>query len=137
MSILDLAAGLFFGALAGMGIGGGGLIVIYLTLFRDYSQTDAQCTNLVFFTVAAAASLFIHFRKRKIKFFPVIFLTLGGLFGSFAGAHVTTLIPQDITRKLFGIMLVTTGLITFVKTKSGRRKPYAAKGIKNFRQTHI
>ncbi|MBE6562892.1 MAG: sulfite exporter TauE/SafE family protein [Ruminococcaceae bacterium] len=132
MSILDIAAGLLFGALAGMGIGGGGLIVIYLTLFRDYSQRDAQGANLIFFIVAAAASLLIHFRKRKIKFFPVIFLTLGGLFGSFAGAHVTTLIPQEITRKLFGIMLVATGLITFIKTKRVMRKSPAIKGTKNF-----
>lgn len=124
MSILDIAAGILFGALAGMGIGGGGLIVIYLALFRDYPQTDAQLANLIFFTVAAAASLFIHFRKRKIKFFPVIFLTVGGLFGSFLGSHVTTLIPQEITRKLFGTMLVTTGLITFIKTRRIMKNPH-------------
>lgn len=131
MTFIDIAAGILFGALAGMGIGGGGLIVIYLTLFRDYAQKDAQLANLIFFTVAAAASLFIHFKKRKIKFFPVIFLTVGGLFGSLLGSHVTTLIPQEITGKLFGVMLVITGFITFIKAKRLMRKSPADKGIKN------
>ena len=128
MSIFDIAAGIIFGALAGMGIGGGGLIVIYLTLFRDYSQTDAQAANLIFFIVAAAASLLIHFKRRKIKFFPVIFLTLGGIFGSFAGSLVMSLIPREITRKLFGIMLVSTGIITLSKTKRKREKALRVKG---------
>lgn len=133
MTVFDILAGLLFGILAGMGIGGGGLIVIYLTLFRDYSQIDAQGANLLFFTVAAAAAMFIHFKKRKISFLPVIILTLSGLAGAFAGSHVTAVIPQGITRKLFGIMLIASGMITAFRASDKKTKILAAKGLSGFR----
>ena len=126
MNIIDVAAGLLFGALAGMGIGGGGLIVIYLTALRGFSQIDAQGTNLLFFAVAAAASMFIHLKKRKIKVIPVLIMSLTGLVGAYFGARVTAVIPQELTRKLFGLMLIGSGIITLYRiyTQKGSN-PYS------------
>lgn len=112
MIIADIAAGILFGILAGMGIGGGGLLVIYLTLIRDYAQIDAQTTNLLFFVFAAFAAMAVHIRKRKIDFVLVSSLAISGIVGSLLGSHVTMIIPQNITRKLFGAMLIASGIIT-------------------------
>lgn len=115
MLFVDIIAGILFGILTGMGIGGGGLLVIYLTLIRDFSQIDAQGANLLFFTVAAAAAMTIHFKKRNIRIKTVLLMAAFGIIGSFAGANVTAVIPQEITRKLYGAMLIASGMLTAVK----------------------
>ena len=45
--------------LAGMGVGGGGLLVLYLVFIKDMGQTMAQGLNLVFFIMSLF--LYIHF----------------------------------------------------------------------------
>ena len=122
MILIDILAGVIFGMLAGMGIGGAGLIVIYLTLLRGYSQIDAQAANLIFFAVAAAASMFIHAKKRKIRYIPVLITAAAGITGAYFGSHTASVIPQEITRKIFGVMLVASGLITMAKTMSKKSK---------------
>ena len=112
MIIADIAAGILFGILAGMGIGGGGLLVIYLTLIREYSQIDAQAANLLFFVFAAFAAMAVHIRKRKIDFVLVSSLAIAGIVGSLFGSHIAVIIPQFVTRKLFGAMLIVSGVIT-------------------------
>ena len=42
--------------LSGMGIGSGGLLVIYLTLLEKVPQLTAQGINLLFFIFASASS---------------------------------------------------------------------------------
>ena len=55
--VIDILAGILIGTLTGMGIGGGGLLVIYLTAVRGMPQLSAQGCNLLFFIFAASASL--------------------------------------------------------------------------------
>ena len=43
--------------LAGTGVGGGGLFILYLVSVLGTPQTDAQAVNLVFFISAAIAAL--------------------------------------------------------------------------------
>lgn len=131
--IADIISGILFGALAGMGIGGGGLIVIYLTLLRNFTQIDAQGVNLLFFTVAASASMVIHLKKRKLQLFPLVIMTLTGLAGAYFGTRITAVIPQSLTRKLFGVMLVASGMITAVKTQSKAKENGVSKKDVDFR----
>ena len=44
-------AGILSGIIGAMGIGGGGILIIYLTLFADMEQMAAQGINLLFFFV--------------------------------------------------------------------------------------
>ena len=49
MNISALLAGLFSGILGSMGLGGGAVLVIYLSLFTNTKQLSAQGINLIFF----------------------------------------------------------------------------------------
>ena len=51
--VIDILAGILIGTLTGMGIGGGGLLVIYLTAVRGMQQLSAKACNLLFFIFAA------------------------------------------------------------------------------------
>lgn len=111
--MLDFIIALITSALAGTGVGGGGLLVIYLTLIKDMEQLKAQGINIAFFLAGAVASMFIHIRKRQLNF-PLILLlgTLGAL-GSVLGAMLTEKIGSSLIQKAFGVMLAASGIKTF------------------------
>ncbi len=97
------------GALSGMGIGGGGLLVIYLTLLRGTEQISAQGLNLYFFIFASAASLFVHACKRNINYSHVLLLALFGMPAALIGGYTALLTDPETLRKAFGYMLIFAG----------------------------
>ena len=68
--MLDFIVTSLISMLMGLGIGGGGLYISYLTLWQGISSSLARGTNLLFFVITSAASLAVHLRKRKI--FPLL-----------------------------------------------------------------
>ena len=61
----DFIAGLLCAVLAAMGVGGGGLLVIYLTLVKELPQLYAQGINLLFFLPSALVSLLFKIKLLK------------------------------------------------------------------------
>ena len=60
MNIGALAAGLFSGIIGGMGLGGGAVLIIYLTVFSDVDQLKAQGINLLFFIPIALLAVSVY-----------------------------------------------------------------------------
>ena len=58
--IFDVVISFVLAALSGLGVGGGGLFVIFLALFTDTPQLVAQGMNLLFFVFSASSSLIIR-----------------------------------------------------------------------------
>ena len=67
MNITALLAGLFSGIIGGMGMGGGAVLIIYLSLFTDTPQIKAQGINLLFFIPIGLTALIIYAFKKQIK----------------------------------------------------------------------
>jgi len=122
MFIIDLIAGILISTLAGLGVGGGGLLVVYLTVAKDISQIEAQGINLLFFVVAGAASLIIHIKKRKLEFKSIILMIIFGSIGAVAGSFIANSTDATIVKKIFGGFLLVSGLIElFSKTKKAEK----------------
>lgn len=119
--LTDIIAGLVIAILTGLGIGSGGLLVIYLTLFDNVPQIAAQGLNLLFFLFSAGASMFIHLRERKIFFSLALLLTLSAIPGVFLGVFLASRLSVDIIRTIFGSMLVISGAITLFR-KDARKE---------------
>ncbi len=118
MNIAALLAGLFSGIIGGMGMGGGAVLIIYLTVFKDTPQFEAQGINLLFFIPIAILALTIYAFKGKIRFKTVLPLVIGGILGVFAGLFLTDIIGSGMTAKLFGGFLILLGVKEiFVKSK--------------------
>ena len=115
--LFNLIASFIIAALSGMGVGGGGLFVIFLAFFSELDQIVIQGTNLLFFLFSASASLIIHLLKRKIFPFLILILVLSGAVGAICGTILSEILPSDILRRIFGIMLVITGVFS-LKNKS-------------------
>lgn len=115
MLIIDIIASFLIAVLSGMGIGSGGLLVIYLTFADSLPQLTAQGINLLFFLFSSGAAMAVHLRRRKIFWGAVlamsIFGVIGALLGSFAAGHL----PTSVIRKLFGGMLTVSGIFALFK----------------------
>lgn len=106
--------------LSGMGVGGGGLFAVYLSVFTDVPQLSVQGYNLLFFLFSAGASVIIQLFRRKIPFFAVGIMIITGIAGALSGFFLTSFFSAGWLRRLFGIMLVSGGIISLRRTS--RRK---------------
>ncbi len=110
--MFTVIASFLIAVLSGMGVGGGGLFVVFLALFSDMPQLPAQGTNLLFFLFSAGSAICVHLTKRKILGTAVLVMAAFGIFGSLLGTMLSGIVPQSILRKLFGVMLVISGMIS-------------------------
>ena len=117
MLIIDILSGIILGALSGMGVGGAGLLVIYLTALRGVSQTNAQGINLYFFIFASVSAMFIHAQKRNINYKYVLLSLTGGIPAAYIGSSAAAASNPELLRKIFGAMLIFSGLSVLLKRK--------------------
>ena len=118
-----LLAGLFSGIIGAMGLGGGAVLIIYLSLFTDMPQLKAQGVNLLFFIPTAVAAVTVYGIKKQIKWKIVLKVALWGLLGAVVGIYFADLLGGKLTSKLFGGLLVVMGMIEiFSKKGCGRDK---------------
>lgn len=107
---LTLIAAFLSAILSGLGIGSAGIFVLYLTFIAGYAQPEAQALNLLFFLLSAGAALLLHIRERRIPVRVVLFLVACAIPGALMGSYLVRVLDAGLLRKLFGGMLVVTGL---------------------------
>ena len=110
MNIAALLAGLFSGIIGSMGLGGGAVLIIYLTLFTKTEQLTAQGINLLFFIPTAVVAVVIYSLKKQIKWKTALKVAAWGLLGTAAGLILTSFLGGTITAKIFGGMLIILGI---------------------------
>ena len=108
--LLPLLAGAAAGILSGFGIGGGTLLLIWLTAFAGVPQNLAQGVNLLYFLPTAAAALPAHIKNGYIDGKTVWPAALAGLAGTALAAWLATGLEVDLLRRCFGGFLLAVGL---------------------------
>lgn len=122
MIIGDIAATFVVAILAGMGIGSGGLMVIYWTLIRGAEQLAAQGFNLMFFLFASCSSMVIHLLRRRIAWKGVTVMIISGLPAALLGTRLAVLLPTEYGRVLFGLFLIAISIpVMFSKENVQKR----------------
>lgn len=120
MNIGALLAGLMSGIIGGMGLGGGAVLIIYLTVFKNVEQLRAQGINLLFFVPIATLAVIIYSFKKQIKWRVTLPIAIGGLIGAIGGFFLTDILGGNFTAKLFGGFLIFLGIKElFTKSKKG------------------
>ena len=66
LSVFSIAAVFLSSLVAAMGLGGGTVLLLYLSFFSTLSQPQMQSLNLLLFLPAAALSLFFHWKNKLI-----------------------------------------------------------------------
>ncbi|MBE6546823.1 MAG: hypothetical protein E7668_05235 [Ruminococcaceae bacterium] len=116
--IVAMLAALVIAALSGMGVGGGGLFVIYLSLFTDTPQLTAQGMNLLFFLFSSGASLPVHLLRRKLLLGVIVLMASAGIAGAFLGTLLARVVAGGLLRKIFGAMLVVSGIYSLKRKET-------------------
>ena len=98
--------------LAGLGVGSGGFLLLYLTDALGMEQYTAQGVNLVFFVLATLASTLMSYRSGRLSLASLFPLLVAGALGSLAGALLTYVVPASLARKGFGLLMLFGGAYT-------------------------
>lgn len=107
--LLPAFCGAAAGFLSGLGVGGGTLLILCLTVFFGYGQREAQGINLLYFLPTAGIAAALH-RKNglvvKQAALPAIF---AGLLAAAPAAWAATMLDTALLRKIFGTLLALVG----------------------------
>ena len=106
---IAFAAGSAAGILSGFGIGGGTLLLIYMTAFAGVPQTLAQGINLLYFLPAAAAALPAHIKNGYIHGPTLRPAVPAGLVGAALAAWAATAMDVALLHRFFGLFLLYIG----------------------------
>ena len=98
------------GIFASMGLGGGMVLIVYLTVFVGFSQIAAQGINLVFFIPIAIISLVLHTKNKLVEWKKAVPAVLWGTAAVIISAWLANRIEQSLLSKAFGIFLILMGL---------------------------
>lgn len=103
-------AGLATGVLSGFGVGGGTLLLIYMTAFAGVPQTLAQGVNLLYFLPTAALALPAHIKNGFIEKAVLLPAILTGLASAALAAWAATELDVDLLHRFFGYFLIYAGV---------------------------
>lgn len=112
---MELLIGFAAGFAGGLGIGGGGILLLYLTAFAGTEQLSAQGINLLFFLPTAAVALFGHIRNGFVKWKTAAFSLIFGIPGVFLGYYIAESIEEGLLRAAFAVFLLIIGLREFFR----------------------
>ncbi|MBE5760026.1 MAG: sulfite exporter TauE/SafE family protein [Clostridiales bacterium] len=121
MMIFYVLAGLVFGLIGSMGLGGGVILIPILTLLFSLPQHAAQAANLITYLPMAAFALFLHGKNGQLRLKRILFMLPFGLLGGALGAYLAAITEADFLRKIFGGFLIFTALNQFLHSRRNRK----------------
>lgn len=105
-----LIVGTVLGFLSGLGIGGGSLLILWLTLMLDMDPTAARGINLLFFVPSALTAGYFRWRQGSVNFRKIAPAMLAGCLSALAFSWLSLHLDTTLLKKLFGALLIATGI---------------------------
>ena len=109
MTIGAIVVGICTGIVSGFGVGGGTLLLLYLTAVMGMEQYAAGGINLLYFLCCAPAALVSHIRQRRVDWQAVLWCTVTGVVTSVTFSLIASALPAQLLRRLFGVLLLYVG----------------------------
>jgi uncharacterized protein len=103
---------------AAFGIGGGVMMVPVMVLGYGLDQHAAQGTSLMVIVPTALAGVVAHHRRG--------FVALGGVVGVYGGAQLALAVDGELLRRVFGFVVVASGIRLVIQGRSARRHEQGA-----------
>jgi hypothetical protein len=109
--IILLITGLLTGFLSGMmGVGGGAIMVPVMVLLAGFTQHVAQGTSLLVMVPAGVAGALTHRKLGNVVHRLLVGLIPGILLGTYLGGSFAYLLPDNILRIIFAVVIIWMGL---------------------------
>lgn len=117
----SLLVGCALGFLAGLGVGGGSLLILWLTLVLGMDHGIARSINLLFFIPCAVIASLFRWKQGTLDLKKVLPGILGGCISAVLFAQLSYRLDLMVIRKIFGGLLLVTGIRElFYKPKSNK-----------------
>ena len=114
--IWPLIVGAATGVLSGFGVGGGTLLLVYMTAFAGVEQRLAQGINLLYFLPAGLMALPAHVKNGFVEK-PALLPAIGaGLACAALSAWAATAVDVALLKKCFGGFLIVVGLMELLRS---------------------
>lgn len=107
--MMGALTGFLCGVLSGMGIGGGTLLMVWLTAVAGMSSVEAQGINLLYFLPTAAVSLYFHWKHKLLQTKVILPAALIGSCTAALTAWIAGDMESELLQKLFGGFLLAVG----------------------------
>lgn len=105
-----LGVSVILGFLAGLGVGGGSLLVMWLTLIVGIDHPQARIINLMFFIPAAIISSVFRWKQGALNFKKVVPAIIAGCLAAAAFSWLARHLELEIIKKIFGGLLLFAGI---------------------------
>lgn len=106
---LTFPVAIILGFLAGLGVGGGSLLMLWLTIVMGMDYPQARIINLLFFLPSAVIATLFHRNQGSVKIKKILPGILLGCIAAAAASYIGRQINIDFIKKLFGGLLLFTG----------------------------
>ena len=112
-----LVLGLTAGALSGLtGMGGGTILVPVLLYVFGFSIHEAQGTTLALMVPPIGlVAAYEYFQKGYVNVTAAALIALGFLIGSVFGAKLEFVLPADVLRRIFAVLLLAVAMEMLLK----------------------
>jgi uncharacterized membrane protein YfcA len=107
--------GVVSGFIGGMGIGGGTILIPSMIFLVRTPQQIAQGINLASFIPTSLAAVFVHSKRRHVRFKIAFLLILSGIPGAILGSILASHVSAQLLRKLFGWFLLIMGIYEMLR----------------------
>lgn len=123
MSIFVIAIVSFLsGFIASLGLGGGMVLIIYLAIFTQIGQLEAQGINLIFFIPIALISIILHTKSKLIIWKKLLPSILTGVAAAIIFSLIASMLGSEILSKIFSVFIIIIGIKELIKKPEQQNK---------------
>ena len=105
-----IIVGTALGFLAGLGVGGGSLLILWLTTVLNIEHPVARSINLMFFIPSAIIASVFRWKQGTLNIKKVLPAIITGCIAAACFSFISKKLDISALKKLFGILLLITGL---------------------------
>lgn len=112
---MNFIYGIISGIATSIGLGGGTVIIILLTVFEKVEQKMAQGINLVFFIPTSIITIYFFIKNKQLKVKENLLIIIGGILGAYLGAKISCNLNNELLKKVFAIFILLIALFEIIK----------------------
>ena len=119
---VNLLIATVLGFLTGLGIGGGSLLILWLTLVLQMDAFTARGIVLLFFIPAAVISSILRWKQGALSIRSSLPAMISGCTGAVLFSFLSTTVAPHILDPLFGLILIGAGIRELFYCKKKRQE---------------
>lgn len=108
--IIIICIASILGFLAGIGVGGGSLLILWLTMVMNTEHQTARIVNLLFFIPSALIATIFRWKNSKLHWKKILPAIIAGSLSAACFSLLSTKIDTSIIKKIFGGLLLFAGV---------------------------